>query len=144
MYDYLTSNNVLANSQSGFIQGDSRVAQLLDITHSIHNNLDATPCIDTKVIFLDMSKAFDKVWHDGLIFKLRNYGIESKCLSLICNYLYNRKQRVILNEVTSSSNPVQSGVPQGSVLDPFCFLSSLTTHLINYFVILNFSQVIFL
>ena len=91
MYDYLTSTNLLANFQSGFIKGDSCVNQLLDITHSIHNNLDATSSIDTRGVFLDMSKAFDKVWHDGLMFKPRSYSIESKCLSL-SNYIYNPKQ----------------------------------------------------
>ena len=96
--------------------------QLLHITHSIHNNLDANHSIDTRGVFLDMSKAFDKVWHDGLIFKLRSRGVESKFLSLLSNYLYNRKQRVILNGVTSSWKPVQWSVPQGSVLEPFLLL----------------------
>ena len=63
MYDYITSNNLLANCQSGFIKGDSCVAQLLDITHSIHNNLDDIHSIDTRGVFLDKYKAF--------------YGVES-------------------------------------------------------------------
>ena len=78
------------------------------ITQSIHKNLDTDPSIDTRSVFLDMSKAFDKMWHEGLIFKLRSYGIESKLLLLFENYLHNRKQRVILNGVTFSWKPVCS------------------------------------
>ena len=67
LYDYFINNNLLTPCQSGFIKGDSCVNQLLAITHEIHKNLDADPSTDTIGVFLDMSKAFDKVWHNGLI-----------------------------------------------------------------------------
>ena len=70
LYDYFINNNLLTPCQSGFIKGDSCVNQLLAITHEIHKNLDANPSTDTIGVFLDMSKAFDKVWHNGLICKL--------------------------------------------------------------------------
>ena len=69
-----------------------------------------------------MSKAFDKVWHEGLIFKLKQNGIEGKLLNLFKNYLTNRKQRVVLNGIESNWGEIKAGVPQGSVLGPLLFL----------------------
>ena len=73
-------------------------------------------------VFLDISKAFDKVWHDGLIFKLKPYGVEGELLSLLQNCLQNREQRVVLTGQTSGWRKINSGVPQESVLGPLLFL----------------------
>ena len=59
--------------------------------------MDNTPSTDTRGIFLDMSKAFDKVWHDGHFFKLKTYGIQDNVLSLLNDFLSERQQRVLLN-----------------------------------------------
>ena len=69
-----------------------------------------------------MSKAFDKVWHQGLIFKLKSIGVSDSLLSLIESFLSNRFQRVLLNGQTSEWLPVKAGVPQGSILGPLFFL----------------------
>ena len=73
-------------------------------------------------IFLDISKAFDKIWHDGLLFKLKTYGIEGDFLLLLKNYLKNCKQRVVLNSQTSEWRKINCGLPQRSILGPLLFL----------------------
>ena len=110
------------NSQSGFRKGDSCVAQLLAIVQNIHKNLDNTPSTDTHGVFLDMSKAFDKVWHEGLLFKLKTYGIEGSILALLGDFLSARQQRVLINGKFSGWRNISAGVPQGSVLGPLLFL----------------------
>ena len=100
--------------QSGFLPGYSCTSQLLSITHEIYKSFDCNP--------LDISKAFDKVWYDELIYKLKSYGVENKLLNLIQNYLTNRQQRVLLNGQTSKWTNVLAGVPQDSVLGPLLFL----------------------
>ena len=72
---------------------------------------DENPTVDVRGFFLDISKAFDKIWHDGIIFKLKSCGVEGELLSLLKNYLENREQRVVLNGQISEWRKIMSGVP---------------------------------
>ena len=89
-----------------------------------HNNSKSQ--ID--VAILDFSKAFDTVPHAGLLGKLEHYGIDSKILLWITNFLNNRKQRVVVDGSFSNYADVESGVPQGTVLGKSYFYFTLTTY----------------
>ena len=71
---------------------------------------------------MDISKVFDKVWHEGLIFKLKQNGISGELLHILYDFLSNRKQKVVLNGQNSSWINVHAGLTQGSILDPLLFL----------------------
>ena len=96
LYNFLVFNNLITKNQSGFRPGDSCTNQLLSLANDIHTAFDDKNCLEVRSVFLDMSKAFDKVWHEGLIFKLKQNGIEGNILALFQNYLSNRKQRVVI------------------------------------------------
>ena len=122
LFVYLNNNNLLNSNQSGFRPGDSCVNQLISITHDIYKAFDANPSLEVRGVFLDLSKAFDKVWHYGLLYKLRRMGICGEYLGLIDSFLSDRFQRVLLNGQTSKWSQIKAGVPQGSVLGPLLFL----------------------
>ena len=69
-----------------------------------------------------MPKAFDKVWHEGILLKLKNYGVKGRLLNILNNYLHNRKQRVVINGIESNWKEITADVSQGSVLWPLLFL----------------------
>lgn len=120
VFDFLKSNNLLASCQSGFIPGDSTVYQLLVMYDDLCKFLDSK--ITSQSVFFDISKAFDKVWHRGLIYKLHCIGIRGSLLNWFTDYLKGRYQAVVIKGKTSSYKPISAGVPQGSVLGPLLFL----------------------
>ena len=76
----------------------------------------------TRAVALDTSKAFDRVWHTGLLHELRSYGISSQIFGLISSFLGNKRLRVVLDGKSSQEYPINAGVSQGSILGPTLFL----------------------
>ena len=73
-------------------------------------------------VFLDISRAFDKVWHKGLMYTLQQNGISGELLKILVDFLNNRKQRIVLNGQSSNQFDVKDSVPQGSIMGPLRFL----------------------
>ena len=106
----MTDGNVIYKYQSMFQPGDSTVNQLVDIYDTIISSLEKGK--DVRFIFCDISKAFDKVWHKGLLCKLMTYSISGNILGWIENYLCDRQKKVVIDGFLSNHETVNAGVPQ--------------------------------
>ena len=122
---------MISPNQSGFRPGDSFVNQLLAITHEIYKSFDEG--FEVRGVFLDISKAFDNVWHEGLLLKLNQNGISDNLLKLLLDFLSCRKQRVVLNGQHSSWDNVTAGVTQGSILLFLIYINDVPNDLSSNF-----------
>ena len=120
VFHFLSLHNIITPCQSGFTPGDSTVNQLVCIYNDLCSSHDQG--IATQAVYFDISKAFDRVWHKGLIHKLDANGIRGKLLEWFVDYLSNRIQAVVIKGDQSEYKNITAGVPQGSVLGPLLFL----------------------
>ena len=120
LFNHFRDNGILSPLQSGFIPGDSTTNQLTFLYNSFCQALDSGK--EVHVVFCDVSKAFDRVWHKGLLCKLRAAGVSGNLLSWFSSYLSGRRQRVIIPGTQSDWKHIHAGVPQGSILGPLLFL----------------------
>ena len=120
LYNFLSSQGILHDSQFGFRRGHSTSHALNYSVNHIQQSLKNGNHV--LGIFIDLSKAFDTIDHSILLCKLNAYGIRGQALKLLESYLSNRKQYVGILDETSETLPVLFGVPQGSCLGPLLFL----------------------
>ena len=119
-YDFLTKYDILYKKQYGFRTNHSTYMAVLDFINSVGKAVDEGML--TVGVFMDLSKAFDTIDHNVLLYKLNHYGFRGVCNKWFQNYLSNRKQYVSYNSAISSLTNVSCGVPQGSILGPLLFI----------------------
>ena len=120
LYNHIHENSILTPLQSSFIPGEFPTNQLTHLYDTFSHALDSGK--EIQVIFCDISKAFDRMCHQGIPIKLRAAGVIGKLLSWFRSYLSNRRPKVVIPGASSNWNFIYAGVPQGSILGPLLFL----------------------
>ena len=118
--DHLEKCGLFSDFQYGFRSSRSTADLLTVVSDRIARAFNRSEA--TRAVVLDISKAFDRVWHAGLLHKLKSYGISGQIFGLISSFLSNRRLRVVLDGKSSQEYPVNASVPQGSILGPALFL----------------------
>ena len=118
--DHLETCGLFSDFQYGFRSSRSTADLLTVVSDKIARAFNRSGA--NRAVALDISKAFDRVWHAGLLHKLKSYGISGQIFGLISSFLNNRWLRVVLDGESSPEYPVSAGVPQGSILGPTLFL----------------------
>lgn len=116
---FMTNTHVIPDTQFGFRPNHSTTHQILRLTEYIAQGFHAKQ--HTIAIFLDITKAFDKIWHQGLLYKLRQIGTPDYLFQIIKSFLNQRKFQVKINDAISSLRQISAGLPQGSPLSPVLF-----------------------
>ena len=120
LYNFLSTEGIISDKQSGFQSLHSTVSALLEATDSWAFNIDRG-CVNA-LVFLFLKKTFDTVYHEILLTKMNRYGIQGTSLDWFKSYLTNRAQRCSVNSCLSDFTTLKCGVPQGTILGPLLFL----------------------
>ena len=120
LLSHCIQHTLITERQAAYLKGDSTITQLIYLLHQIRTSWGKSKIAHG--LFLDISAAFDKVWHNGLLAKLEQIGISGAFLTTLKSYLTNRKQCVVLDGIKSDLLELHAGVPQGSRLGPLLFL----------------------
>ena len=132
----LTENELISHHQSGFKPIDSCISQLLCITQEIYWSLDDG--LETRAVFLNISKAFNKVWHGGLIFKLKRNGISGNHLNLSPIFCIRENKVLFYMDSTRLGLMLKQGSPRDLILDHYSFWSISMTYLMAWLQIQNY------
>ena len=115
--------HLLDERQHGFLSHKSCTTNMVGFLDKVVLSINDLQTFSTDVVYFDFSKAFDSVNHDLILTKLKSmYGIDGRLLKFVQNYLQGREQSVVIENCVSTSKPVLSGVPQGSILGPILFV----------------------
>jgi hypothetical protein len=117
---FLNRHGIINRNQYGFLNKSSTAGAATNLMHKILHNIEGGN--KTACVFLDIRKAFDCVMYDILKIDLYNLGITDLALDLLCSYLHDRRQFVMMDNIASANCNITNGVPQGSVLGPILFL----------------------